>query len=105
MINRLAFAGGVLLALSGCASKPEPAHTREYTMHLREPAVENDCIHVTETVTFQDYAAIDDGSHVSVPTIRRTMKAAPCGEKAIPLNPAVISGTVFELAKVIHGVQ
>jgi hypothetical protein len=104
MINRLALAGVVLLALSGCASKPESAHTRDYTMHLREPAAVNDCINVVETVTFADFGD-NDGNQLWIPTTRRAMKAAPCGEGAIPLNTAVISGTVFELAKVIHGDQ
>lgn len=104
MTNRLAFAGVVLLAMSGCATKPEPAQTREYTMHLREPAGVNDCIHVTETLTFAEYGS-DDGGYALIPTTRRAMKAAPCGEGAIPLNPAVIRGTVFELAKAIHDGQ
>lgn len=71
-------------------------------MHLSEPAGANDCIHVQEKVTFTEYGS-DDGGHAWIPTIRRTMKAAPCGEGAIPLNPAVIKGSVFELAKVLNG--
>ncbi len=102
MFNRLGFVGVVLLAMSGCATKPERVQTRVYTMHLSEPAGANDCIHVQEMVMFTEYGS-DDGGHALIPTIRRTMKSAPCGEGAIPLNPAVIKGSVFELAKVLNG--
>ena len=103
----LALTGVALLALSGCSSQPaSPAPiTHEYIMHTTESVTDakgraQGCVHVKETVFFEQYA-FEDGGRVTVPITRRDLKAAPCGEGAIPLDPSVLRGTVFELSRLL----